>query len=92
MLMRCLMLALLASTSACSTTHYAALSDDLVARLARCERPTELPADWLLCGSEACRRAIEAPIHTENAKRHHRCADLIDDVKQQADEAKEQNQ
>lgn len=78
------------SITACSTTHFAALSDDLVERLDRCERPRQLPPEWLTCAedAEACRRAIEAPLHVENAQRHHRCADLIDDVRREAETAK----
>jgi hypothetical protein len=77
-------------TCGCSTTHYVALSDELLERLARCERPAEIPARWAVCATESCRRAQELPIHTENAKRHHRCADVLDDVKAEAENAKNQ--
>lgn len=67
--------------SACSTTHYVALSDDLTKRLDRCQRPDEVPPEWVTCTTESCRRARELPVHTSNAAKHHRCADIIDDVK-----------
>lgn len=77
--------------TACSTTHFAALSDELTQRLDHCQRPTEIPAQWLTCATESCRRAQELPIHTANARRHHACADLIDDVKAHAERVKSQN-
>lgn len=79
--------------SACSTTHYVALSDDLTKRLDRCQRPEQLPPEWLVCGTlEGCRRAKEIPVLTENAKRHHRCADIIDDVKAENANIRNQSQ
>lgn len=78
------------SISGCSTVHYVAVSDDLYKRLARCERPVELPPEWVACGTEACRRAKELPVHVTNAKNHHRCADLVEDVKTEADNARNQ--
>jgi len=41
-------------------------------------------------GEEACRRAKELPLHAENARRHEACADLIDDVKAEAERARAQ--
>jgi len=78
------------SISACSTVHYVAVSDDLYKRLARCERPQEIPAEWVGCGSESCRRSKELPVHVANATKHHRCVDLIEDVKTEADNARAQ--
>ena len=89
---RILMLTLVLLISGCGTTHFAALSADLEKRLDQCERPQRPPADWLSCGDgeEACRRAKELPLHAENARRHEACADLIDDVKAEAERARAQ--
>ena len=79
------------SITGCSTTHFVALSDELAKRLDDCRRPAEVPTEWLTCGSEPCRRAKELPIHNDNARKHHACADLIDDVRAHAERVKAQN-
>jgi ketosteroid isomerase-like protein len=85
------MLPLVLSISACSTTHFAALSDDTHAALTDCKRPDTLPDTWLLCAEddEACRRARELPVLVENAKRHHRCASVLEQVKREADRVRD---
>jgi hypothetical protein len=86
-----LMIVLALSISGCSTTHFAALSKDTHDALQECKRPSELPDTWLLCAEadEACRRARELPTLTDNAKRHHRCASLVDQVKREADRVRD---
>lgn len=91
MRMLILMTLLALSITGCSTTHYVALSDDLAKRLTDCQRPAEVPAAWLTCSSEPCRRAKEGPILTDNARKHHACADLVDDVRAHAERVKAQN-
>lgn len=80
------------SISGCSTLHFVALSDDLTKKLATCQRPIEIPPEWVACkdGDEACRRARELPVHTKNAERHHECAKIVDDVKAEAERVKAQ--
>ena len=44
------MMLLVLTTSACSTTHYAALTDETYNKLALCQRPSLSQQGWLACG------------------------------------------
>ncbi len=85
------MIALCASITACSTTHFVALSNDTHAALNRCERPQPISDAWLACKDEACRRANELPTLTDNARKHHACADIIDRVRTESDRVRALN-